>query len=121
MDRDTRKIIAFIIANRTTYALKRMFNVIKHKLKNITNVYTDKWHSYREYFISKNFPNVTLIQSKKYTHLIESSNNQQRRLTHKTTRKTVCTTQSLKHLNMLLFLFYYIRTNRNGKQLGMNL
>ena len=121
MDRDTRKIIAFIVANRTTYALKRMFNAIKHKLTNLTNVYTDKWHAYREYFTSKNFPNVTLIQSKKHTHLIESSNNQQRHWLTEFTRKTICTTQSLKHLNILLFLFYYFRANGNGITLGMNL
>ena len=67
------------------------------------------------------FQNVTLIQSKKHTHLIESSNNQQRHWLTEFTRKTICTTQSLKHLNILLFLFYYCRTNGNGITLGMNL
>lgn len=121
IDKDTNKIIAFYVGSRQTRSLYTIFNKIRHKLPNLKTVYTDGWDSYKKYFSKYRFPNVTLIQSKANTHLVESSNCQQRHWLTEFIRKTISVTRSLVNLKNLLFMFYYFRTNGNGKRFGMNL
>ena len=86
------------------------YRLEKHHVK---MYYSDGFNVYHEIMDCRR-----LIQTKRETHLIESNNGRQRHWFARFRRRTCVVTQSLKNLDLTMFLFSYFHVQANRSQLS---
>ena len=102
--RTTGRLLDWEIGDRSTETFERMYTRLERF--NVAKYYSDGWSSYRELI-----ERYRLKQTKAETHLIESNNFRQRHWFCRFRRRTCCVSQSLKNLNLTMFLFSYFHVN----------
>lgn len=104
LDRNTKKVVAWVIGKRNIATVKLLYEKLKH-IKNC-NFYTDSWKAFKEVL-----PADRHIVSKKETHLIESDNSNTRHFLARMTRRTKVVTKCINMLNYSLKMLYYLSDN----------
>ena len=102
--RNRMRVVAYHIGEGLA-AVREIYRKVKRVIPNISHIYTDANSCYHEAFKKMGVPEPHTM-SKKYTHLIESSNSSVRDNLARFNRKTKRFSKSLDVLNATLNLFF---------------